>query len=158
MRKKKKIINPKVKIESKYNSFLVSKLINKIMKDGKKNKAVNIVYSAAGVLEKETKENNFIEILETAINNIKPEYELVSYKRGASTQRRPVKVNENRALGISLRWLVEGARKLNVNSKEMYENLATEIKEATKKSGNAFSQKQKLEKEVSVNMVFSKIR
>ena len=102
MRKKKKLKKHLIKPDGIYSSVIVSQSINYLMEDGKKRVAERILYQAAKIIEEE--ENKpFPIILDEAVNNVKPSLETKSRKRGASTQRVPVKVEEKRALTLALR-------------------------------------------------------
>jgi small subunit ribosomal protein S7 len=102
MRKKKKIKKHLIKPDEKFSSVIVSRLINYVMRKGEKRTAKNIVYQAASEVEKIVS-MPFLTVLEGAIVNVKPSLETKSRKRGASTQREPVKVQEKRALILALR-------------------------------------------------------
>src|SRR6185369_14645850 len=109
MRKKKVIKAHAIKPDPKFTSVVVSSLTNKVMKDGKKRKAMSIVYHAAQEIEKKIS-LPFLTVLEGALVNIKPAIEMKSRRVGASKQRVPKEIGEVRSMKIALRWLVEGAR------------------------------------------------
>ncbi|RHZ35377.1 30S ribosomal protein S7 [endosymbiont GvMRE of Glomus versiforme] len=150
MRKKKIIKEHLIKPDLKYSSENVSKLINKIMKDGEKRKAKKIVYQAAQLVEKKNS-LPFLDVLEKALANIKPTLITISRKFGSLKQRIPVEIKGRRSIKLALKWLIEGARKRGSN-KPMSENLAEEIKDAYNKSGEAFKKKENIHKEVMSNM------
>jgi len=102
MRKKKKIKRHLIKPDEKFSSVIVSQLVNYVMRKGEKRTAKNIVYQAASEVEKNVS-TPFLAVLEGAITNVRPSLETKSRKRGASTQREPVKVEEKRALTLALR-------------------------------------------------------
>ena len=108
MRKKKVIKSHIIKPDPKFSSVIVGSLTNKIMKDGKKRKAREIVYKAAVIVEKKNS-LPFLTVLEGALANIKPAIEMKSRRMGASKQRVPKEIDEKRSLKIALRWMVEGA-------------------------------------------------
>ena len=156
MRKKKKIKRHLIKPDEKFSSVIVSQLVNYVMRKGEKRTAKNIVYQAASEVEKNVS-TPFLAVLEGAITNVRPSLETKSRKRGASTQREPVKVEEKRALTLALRWLVNGA-KGKKSSKAMFEKLAEEIRDAYNKTGEAFKKKENVHKEAMSNMAFAKIK
>jgi small subunit ribosomal protein S7 len=156
MRKKKKIKKHLIKPDEKFSSVIVSRLINYVMRKGEKRTAKNIVYQAASEVEKIVS-MPFLTVLEGAIVNVKPSLETKSRKRGASTQREPVKVQEKRALILALRWIVNGAKEKK-SSRAMFEKLAEEIREAYNKTGEAFKKKENIHKEAMGNMAFAKIK
>jgi len=153
MRKKKVIKGHTVKPDPKFASVVVSSLTNKVMKNGEKRKATNIVYHAAHEVEKKTS-LPFLTVLEGALVNVKPAIEMKSRRVGASKQRIPKEIGEVRSMKIALRWLVEGARERK-NTNPIYEKLAEEIINAYNKSGEAFKKKENLYKEAESGRVFS---
>lgn len=153
MRKKKVIKGHPVKPDKKFNSPLVSQLINKVMQNGEKRKATQIVYHSVQLVEKDIT-SPFLTVLEAALGNIKPAIEMKSRKLGGAKYRVPKEIDEVRSTKIALRWLVEGARgKKGANP--MYKKLAEEIKNAYNKSGEAFKKKENLYKEAEAGRVFS---
>ena len=122
MRKKRIIKNRSIKSDKRFDSILVSQLINKIMKDGKKRKATNIVYQSAEIVEKNISElkkkkvqnfpienpqqllkENFSTILKSAVDKVKPVIEMKSRRIGASKRRTPQKISDVRSTKIALR-------------------------------------------------------
>ena len=155
MRKKKVIKGHAVKPDPKFASVVVSSLTNKVMRDGEKRKAMNIVYQAAKEIEKKTS-LPFLTVLEGALGNIKPAIEMKSRKVGATKQRVPKEIDEVRSTKIALRWLVEGAKQKKATNL-MYEKLAEEIISSYNKSGEAFKKKETLYKEAESGRVFSSL-
>jgi small subunit ribosomal protein S7 len=102
MRRKRKNTNHPVKPDRKFNSLTVSLLTNKLMKHGKKAKAINIIDKSASLVTTELK-LDFLPVLEQALNQIKPSLETKSKKFGGSNHRVPVKVEEKRSLTLALR-------------------------------------------------------
>jgi small subunit ribosomal protein S7 len=153
MRKKKVIKAHAIKPDPKFASVIVSSLINKVMKDGKKIKAQEIVYKAAEMVEKKSS-LPFLTVFEGALANIKPAIEMKSRRIGASKQRIPKEIDDNRSSKIALRWLVEGAKGKKIPHL-MFESLAEEINDAYNKSGEAFKRKETIYKEAESGRVFS---
>ena len=102
MRKKKVIKTHSLKPDRKYDSVVVARLINKVMKDGEKRKATKIVYQAAQIIEKNTS-TSFLAILEKAIENSNPGIEMKRKKMGGANYRVPQPISEERALKTVLR-------------------------------------------------------
>ena len=96
--------------DTKYDNLLVSLLINRILKSGKKRLAKRIVYKAFELIEFRTKENPIL-ILEKAIRNISPRVQLKAKRVGGSTYQVPTLLNNYRATNIAVSWLVEYSRK-----------------------------------------------
>jgi small subunit ribosomal protein S7 len=153
MRKKRIIKNRLIKPDKEFDSSLVSRLINKVMRDGEKRKAARIVYQSAKIIEEKTS-SKFLAILEGAVENVRPAIEMKSRRFGASKQRVPQEIDETRSIKIGLRWLVQGAKNKK-NTNLMHEKLAEEIKNAYNKSGEAFKIKNDLYKQAESGRVFS---
>ncbi len=151
MRKKRSIKKHPVLPDSKYNSVTVAKLINVIMKDGKKIKAQNILYKAMDLVKEKTGKNP-LEVLEKAIQNLKPELEVRSRRVGGATYQVPVEVRPERAFSLAIRWLVNASREKQ--GKPMYEKLAAEIIDAYNESGNAIKKKIEMHKMAEANKAF----
>ena len=92
-----------------YNSKLVSRLINKIMLDGKKGTAQQILYTSFKIIETKT-ERNALEVVEQALNNIMPTLELKVRRIGGANYQVPVEVSDERRKTLGLRWLVNYSR------------------------------------------------
>lgn len=110
-----------------YNSKVVTKLVNHIMKDGKKGTAQNIIYDAFDIVKEKTGEEAMV-VFEKAMNNIKPALEVKSRRVGGANYQVPVEVKPDRAQALAFRWLAQYARLRNGHS--MAENLANEIIDA----------------------------
>ena len=104
-----------------YNSKVVTKLVNHIMKDGKKGTAQNIIYDAFDIVKEKTGEEAMV-VFEKAMNNIKPALEVKSRRVGGANYQVPVEVKPDRAQALAFRWLAQYARLRNGHS--MAENLA----------------------------------
>lgn len=155
MRKKKAYKKHPIYPDHKYNSILVSKLINIVMKDGKKLKAQNIVYKALEIVKDKTKKNP-IEILEKAIENLKPQLEVKSRRVGGATYQVPVEVRPERAFSLAVRWLVGACREQQ--GRPMFEKLADEIINAYNETGNAIKKKIETHKIAESNKAFAHYR
>ncbi|MGC8965154.1 MAG: 30S ribosomal protein S7 [Brevinematia bacterium] len=155
MRKKKAYKKHEVLPDYKYGSIIVSKLINIIMKDGKKLKSQNIVYKALELVKEKTKKDP-LEILEKAIENLKPQLEVRSRRVGGATYQVPVEVRPERAFSLAVRWLVGACRE--VQGKPMFEKLADEIIASYNESGNAIKKKIETHKMAESNKAFAHYR
>ena len=123
-----------------YNSKVVTKLVNHIMKDGKKGTAQRIIYDAFDIVNKKTGEEAMV-VFEKAMNNIKPSLEVKSKRVGGATYQVPVEVKQDRAQALAFRWLAQYARLRNGHS--MAENLANEIIDAANGTGASVKKKEK---------------
>ena len=107
-----------------YNSKLVTRLINKIMLDGKKDVAENILYNAFQIVEEKTGQQP-MEVFEKALDNVMPELELKLRRVGGANYQVPVEVSRERRLTLGLRWIVNYARLRSEKTMEL--RLANEI-------------------------------
>lgn len=138
-----------------YNSTLVTKLTNRIMYDGKKGVAQRIVYDAFAMVEEKTGANA-LEQFQKALENIMPNLEVKSVRRGGSNYQVPMEVRAERRQTLGLRWLVTYARARS--DKKMYERLANEIIDATNNLGGAVKKKDDTHRMAEANKAFAHYR
>ena len=138
-----------------YESKVVTRLINTIMKDGKKGTAEKILYGAFDTVKERTG-NDPIEVFEKAMENIKPALEVKSRRVGGSNLQVPIEVNDERSQALALRWLVQYARLRN--GKSMAENLANEIIDASNGIGGAVKKREDTHKMAEANKAFAHYR
>ncbi len=138
-----------------YNSKVVTKLVNHIMKDGKKGTAQNIIYDAFDIVKEKTGEEAMV-VLEKAMNNIKPALEVKSRRVGGANYQVPVEVKPDRAQALAFRWLAQYARLRNGHS--MAENLANEIIDASNGTGASVKKKEDTHKMAEANKAFAHYR
>lgn len=125
MSRKKRVIKKRsIKPDRKFNSVMVSKLINKVMWDGKATQAENIVYQGLDYSSKKLNQNP-LSMLEEVVKSLKLELETKKWKFGGANRLIPKKIDSERSLCLALRWLVWAARKKKKG--KMSENLAQEI-------------------------------
>jgi small subunit ribosomal protein S7 len=138
-----------------YESKLVSQVVNKVMIQGKKSTAEQIVYSA---LEKvgERSGKPPVEVLEQAIKTVTPVLEVRSRRVGGANYQVPVEVPQRRARTLAVRWLVGFAR--GRREKSMDEKLANEIMDALNQQGGAFKRKDDLYRMAQANKAFAHYR
>ena len=137
------------------NSKVVTKLVNHIMKDGKKGTAQRIIYDAFDIVNKKTGEEAMV-VFEKAMNNIKPSLEVKSKRVGGATYQVPVEVKQDRAQALAFRWLAQYARLRNGHS--MAENLANEIIDAANGTGASVKKKDDTHKMAEANKAFAHYR
>lgn len=135
-----------------YNDETVTKLINKIMLDGKKGVAQNIVYGAFDFIEEETGEEP-LEVFYKAMNNIMPVLEVKGRRIGGATYQVPIEVRPERRGTLGLRWLVNYSRARG--EKTMTERLAKEILEASNNTGASVRKKEDTHKMAEANKAFA---
>lgn len=152
-------ITPKTtKPDPIYKNPLVSKLINNVMKQGKKTTAQNHVYKALELIKKEKNENP-IEIFETAIRNVTPQMEVRSRRVGGAAYQVPTPIKGRRATSLALRWLVKEAnRRSNSQYHTFSQKLAAEIMDASQGEGLTFQRKITSHKMAEANKAFSHFR
>ena len=131
-----------------YNSKLITKLINKIMIDGKRGTAQTILYDAFAQIEKKTGENP-MEVFEKALGNVMPQLEL-------KVRRVAVEVSAESKSTLSLRWIVNYARLRHENTMEM--RLANEIMDAANGTGASVKKKEDTHKMAEANKAFAHYR
>ncbi len=141
--------------DSKYQNVTVSKLVNRIMKDGKKSTAEKIVYGAMESIEASESKPG-LAVLEQAIRNATPQLEVKGRRVGGATYQVPVEVPPGRALTLAMRWLVAAA---NARSgKSMAEKLAGELADASKGQGATIKKKDDTHKMAEANRAFAHYR
>ena len=138
-----------------YGSKLVTKLINQIMYDGKKGVAQKIVYDAFAMVESKTGANA-LEQFQKALENIMPNLEVKSVRRGGSNYQVPMEVRAERRQTLGLRWLVTYSR--SRSDRKMYERLANEIIDATNNLGGAVKKKDDTHRMAEANKAFAHYR
>ena len=138
-----------------YNSKLVSRLINKIMLDGKKGTAQQILYTSFKIIETKT-ERNALEVFEQALNNVMPTLELKVRRIGGANYQVPVEVSDERRKTLGLRWLVNYSRLRNERSME--EKLAAEIIDAANGTGASVKKRDDTHRMAEANKAFAHYR
>ncbi|WAM34423.1 30S ribosomal protein S7 [Caldicellulosiruptor morganii] len=139
-----------------YNDRVVAKLINKVMKDGKKSIAQKIVYGAFDIVREKTGKDP-LEVLEQALNNVMPVLEVRPRRVGGATYQIPIEVSPDRRLSLGVRWLVEYARERK-DKRTMREKLAAEIMDAANNTGGAVKKKEDTHRMAEANRAFAHYR
>ncbi len=147
-KREKRIIVP----DFKYNNFTVAKLINQIMRRGKKTTARKIVYGAFDIIKEKTKKDP-LEIFEQAIKNATPLLEVKSKRIGGATYQVPREVKEDRGFTLALRWIIIAAK--SKKGKPMAEKLAEELINAAKNEGSAIKKKEDTHRMAEANRAFA---
>jgi small subunit ribosomal protein S7 len=138
-----------------YNSQLVTKFINGIMRRGKKTVAEKIFYGAMEIIQNRTNDDP-MKIFKRAVEQVKPQLEVKSRRVGGSTYQVPVEVPPNRQLSLSIRWLIEYAKQRN--EKSMMEKLAAELMDAANNRGGAIKKREDTHRMAEANKAFSHYR
>jgi small subunit ribosomal protein S7 len=145
-----------IQSDAKFNSTLVSRLVNTVMIGGKKSTAQRIVYGAFDQIAEKNPATNPLEILQRAVDNAKPRLEVKARRVGGATYQVPVEVASDRQFALALRWLVDfaDARK----GQPMKEALAAEILESYQGQGNAIRKRDEVHKMAQANKAFAHFR
>ncbi|MBB3114284.1 small subunit ribosomal protein S7 [Paenibacillus phyllosphaerae] len=138
-----------------YNSKLVTRLINRIMIDGKRGVAQTILYDAFTLINERTGKDP-MEVFETAIKNIMPVLEVKARRVGGSNYQVPIEVKPERRTSLGLRWLVNYSR--NRGEKTMEERLAAEIIDASNNTGSSVKKREDTHKMAEANKAFAHYR
>lgn len=141
--------------DAKYNSRTVAKLINRMMRWGKKSVAQRIVYAALENIESQTKRKP-LEVMEQAIKNATPLVKIKARRVGGATYQVPVEVKERGGLSLAMEWLLSAAR--GRSGKSMVEKLAAEILDAAQGQGPAIKKREEIHKMAEANKAFAHYR
>ena len=144
-----------VLVDPIYNSKLVTRLINKLMLDGKKNVAQDILYNAFDIVEAKTGRQP-MEVFEQALSNIMPLLELKVRRVGGANYQVPIEVSSERRLTLGLRWLVNYSRLRH--EKTMEQRLAAEIMDAANGTGASVKKKEDTHKMAEATKAFAHYR
>ncbi len=142
--------------DPKFGSQVLAKFINHVMISGKKSVAERIVYGALATVTERTNTENPIEVFEKALETIQPMVEVKSRRVGGATYQVPVEVRYSRQAALSMRWLVEAARKRG--EKSMALRLAGEIADAAVGKGAAVKKREDVHRMAEANKAFSHYR
>lgn len=135
-----------------YDSVMVSRFINQVMRKGKKTIARRVVYKAFEIIKKETKEEP-LEVFEKALENAAPLVEVKARRIGGATYQVPKEVKGKRRLSLAMRWIVSAAKAKK--GKPMEKKLAQELVQAFKNEGEAIRKKTNLHKMAEANRAFA---
>lgn len=141
-----------------YNSKLVTRFINKVMEDGKKTIAQNLVYQSFIQIEELTQKNP-LTVFEQALFNVSPKMEVRPKRIGGASYQIPVEVRGDRREALAIRWIIESARKrANKEYKTFDKKLAAELLDASEGKGAAIKKKEDTIKSAEANKAFSHFR
>lgn len=141
--------------DAKYNSVTVTQLVTKLMKDGKKGKAEQIVYTALSNLE--AKESQpALTVLSQAVRNATPQLQVKSRRLGGATYQVPVEIRPERGQTLALRWLITAARARQ--GKSMIDKLTGELSDAAKGQGATVKKREDTHRMAEANRAFAHYR
>jgi len=153
--RKRRAVKRDVLADPIYNSKLVTKIVNTIMKDGKKGIAQTIFYDAMNIVKEKTNEEP-MNVLDKALENIMPALEVKSRRVGGANYQVPIEVKADRKQALGIRWLINYARLRGGHS--MAENLANEIIDASNGTGASVKKKDDTHKMAEANKAFAHYR
>ena len=151
-RAKKRILLP----DPRFGSTAVTRFVNNLMLDGKKNTAFKVFYTALDTIASKIEEEEALVVFEKALENVSPHVEVRSRRIGGATFQIPQPVRDDRKTSLGMKWLIDAAR--NRNEKSMSLNLALEIVAGYKEEGSAYKKKQDTHKMAEANKAFSHFR
>src|SRR3989339_715498 len=150
---KRRTIEP----DNVYGSVLVSKFINRMMKDGKKSTAEKVFYDALNAVSE--KKEEALEAFEKAVQNVGPNQEIKARRVGGASYQIPQEVRGDRKTSLAIRWLIEAARKRsNVEYRSFAEKLAAEFNDANQNLGEAVKKRDTAHRMAEANKAFSHFR
>ncbi|MCE3295263.1 MAG: 30S ribosomal protein S7 [Bacteroidota bacterium] len=155
MRRRKAKKNP-ILPDPKFNDVQVTKFVNNLMYDGKKNLAYKIFYDAITIVEGKIEDTTGLDTFKKALENVSPTVEVRSRRVGGATFQIPTPVREERKQSLAMKWLIGYARKRN--EKSMAGKLASEILAASKEEGAAYKKKEDTLRMAEANKAFSHFR
>jgi small subunit ribosomal protein S7 len=156
MSRRRRAIKREILPDPKYNSSLVSRLVDVVMKRGKKTVAEKIVYGAFDEIVSKNPTANPLEILQRAIDNAKPRLEVKPRRVGGATYQVPLEVPPDRQVSLAMRWIVDFAD--SRKGIPMRQALAAEILEACQGQGNAIRKRDEVHKMAQANKAFAHFR
>ena len=144
--------------DPKFNSDMLAKFMNVVMQDGKKSAAEHILYGAIERISEKTGKQgaDAIELLSTALDNVKPAVEVKSRRVGGATYQVPVEVRTSRRQTLAMRWVIEAAQARS--EKSMSQRLASELLEASENRGAAVRKREDTHRMADANKAFAHYR
>ena len=155
MPRRVRVVRREILPDAKYHNVIIAKLINKVMKYGKKSKAEAIVYDALDIIGEQMSETP-VTVLEQAVNNATPLLEVKPRRVGGATYQVPVEVWPERGLSLAIRWLVRSARVRE--DKSMAKKLAAELSDASRKQGATIKKREDTHRMAEANRAFAHYR
>jgi len=155
MARRRRAVKRPIPPDPLFHSVLVTQLINKVMRRGKKSVAQRIVYEALELLHEKTQEDP-IKVLEKAVQNVKPELEVKSRRVGGATYQVPVEVRPDRQVSLALRWIVQFAK--GRRGVPMKRALAMELLDAYSQQGASIKKKEDTHRMAQANRAFAHYR
>ncbi len=144
-----------VEPDVKYNSELVSRFVNKLMRGGKKSTAARVLYDAFDIIEARAKKPP-LEVFESAVRNVTPMIEVRPRRVGGATYQVPVEVRPERRMSLTIRWLIQACRQRSGRS--MAEKVAAELMDAAAGQGASVKKREDTHRMAEANRAFAHYR
>jgi small subunit ribosomal protein S7 len=155
MPRKRVVAKREIVPDSKYNSVLVAKFVNNLMKKGKKSVAQSILYGSFDIIKEKTKQDP-LAVFQKAVENVKPVVEVKSRRVGGSTYQVPTEVKPMRRQALSIRWIINYASERG--EKTMASKLAGELMDAANGRGATIKKKEDTHRMAEANKAFAHYR
>ena len=152
-RRKNRNLTRDIKPDPVYNDVIVARFINKLIWDGKKEKARSIFYESLKKIKELESSQEPLSVFKKALENCKPSMEVRSRRVGGATYQVPVDVRPSRRVALAMRWLIANSR--NRRGKPVSESLARELIEAYNNRGNSVKKKEEVHRMAESNRAFS---
>jgi small subunit ribosomal protein S7 len=156
MSRRRRAVKRKIRTDARHHSRLVGRLVNTIMKCGKRNLAQSLVYDAFDQISEKQKGATPLEVLQRAVENAKPRLEVKSRRVGGATYQVPLEVTGERSEALALRWIVEFAKARK--GTPMKRALANEILDAYNGEGNCIRRRDEVHRMAQANKAFAHFR
>ena len=154
--RRRRITKRELTPDVKFNSELVARLINMLMRCGKKSVAQKIVYGAFDIVSSKKKDMEPLEVFIQAVENVKPKLEVKSRRVGGATYQVPLEVPADRQIALAIRWIVTYSQ--GKKGRSMMDALASELLEAFDNTGSAVKKKEDTHKMAQANKAFAHYR
>ncbi len=155
MSRKKRVYHRKTYLDPKYKDKLVAKFVNKLMWDGKKSLAEDIIYTSFDIISQRLSDDP-LKVFKQAVDNVKPVLEVVSRRVGGANYQVPIEVRADRRVTLAIKWLVTYSRERG--EKSMPDRLAAELIEAYNNRGAAIKKRDDVHKMAESNKAFAHFR
>ncbi len=155
MPRRREVAKRELPADPLYNSALVTRFINTVMKNGKRSVAEGILYRSFEMIREKT-DDDPLKVFKKAMENVKPVLEVKTRRVGGANYQVPVEVNRTRQQSLSIRWLVSYARERG--EKSMEERLANELMDAANNRGGAIKKKEDVHRMAEANKAFAHYR
>jgi small subunit ribosomal protein S7 len=141
--------------DPKYNNKNITRMVGRLMWDGKRSLAERIIYTALDIIEQRTRRNP-VDVFEQALRNATPVLEVKPRRVGGSTYQVPVEIRGERRMALAMRWLIAAAR--GRSGRSMAEKLAAELMDAAAGQGNTIRKREETHRMAESNKAFAHYR